>query len=73
MDVSVVVAARPNVPPAEELGIAALADRLGYRELWVGEGFVWDAFALATAAGLATSRVAAASRNTTAAPTLTGT
>jgi len=57
MDISVVVASRPNVPPEEELRTAALADRLGYPELWVGEGFVWDAFALATAAGLATARI----------------
>jgi len=58
MDISVVIAARPNVPPEAELRTAVLADRLGYRDLWVGEGFVWDAFALATAAGRETSRVA---------------
>jgi probable F420-dependent oxidoreductase len=58
MEISVVVASRPNVPPEEELRTATLADRLGYRELWVGEGFVWDGFALATAAGLATARIA---------------
>ncbi|HTF46622.1 MAG TPA: LLM class F420-dependent oxidoreductase [Pseudonocardia sp.] len=57
MDISVVVASRPNVAPEEELRTAALADRLGYADLWVGEGFVWDAFALATAAGLATERI----------------
>lgn len=33
---------------------AATADRLGYGELWIGEGWVWDPFALATAIGLAT-------------------
>ncbi|HEX5407105.1 MAG TPA: LLM class F420-dependent oxidoreductase [Pseudonocardiaceae bacterium] len=54
---SVVIAARPNVPPDEELRVATLADRLGYHELWVGEGFVWDSFALATAAGLATGQI----------------
>jgi alkanesulfonate monooxygenase SsuD/methylene tetrahydromethanopterin reductase-like flavin-dependent oxidoreductase (luciferase family) len=37
--------------------MATLADRLGYRELWVGEGWVWDAFVLATAIGLATERI----------------
>ena len=37
---------------------AALAERLGYRELWVAEGWRWDAFALATATGLATERIA---------------
>ena len=52
------IASRPNVPAAEELRTARLADRLGYRELWVGEGFVWDGFALATAAGLSTDRIA---------------
>lgn len=57
MDLSVVIAARPNVPPEEELRTAVLADRLGYRDLWVGEGFVWDAFALATAAGRETEHV----------------
>ena len=57
LEISVVVASRPNVPPDEELRTAAVADRLGYHELWVGEGFVWDGFALATAAGLATERI----------------
>ena len=57
MDISVVVASRPNVAPEGELRTAELADRFGYHELWVGEGFVWDAFALATAAGLATERI----------------
>lgn len=59
MDVSVVVAAREEDRPAEEaLTVAALADRLGYRGLWVGEGQTWDSFALATAIGLATDRIA---------------
>lgn len=53
-----VIASRPDVPPEEELRTAVIADRLGYRDLWVGEGWVWDAFALATAAGLATERIA---------------
>jgi probable F420-dependent oxidoreductase len=57
MDLSVVVATRPGIPPDEELRMATLADRLGYRELWVGEGWVWDAFVLATAIGLATERI----------------
>jgi hypothetical protein len=34
--------------------MAVIADRLGYGEVWVGEGWVWDCFALATAIGLAT-------------------
>jgi probable F420-dependent oxidoreductase len=58
MEISVVIASRPDVPPEEELRTAVAADRLGYRDLWVGEGFVWDAFALATAAGRATERIA---------------
>lgn len=52
-----VIASRPDVPPDEEMRTAVVADRLGYRDLWVGEGFVWDAFALATAAGLATQQI----------------
>jgi probable F420-dependent oxidoreductase len=58
MEVNVVVAGRPGRPPNEDLLTAATADRLGYHELWVGDGFVWDAFALATAIGLATDRIA---------------
>lgn len=57
MDISVVIAARPNVPAEAELRTAGLADRLGFGDLWVGEGFVWDAFALATAAGRETRRI----------------
>ena len=51
------IAARPNVPAEAELRTAGLADRLGFADLWVGEGFVWDAFALATAAGRETRDV----------------
>jgi alkanesulfonate monooxygenase SsuD/methylene tetrahydromethanopterin reductase-like flavin-dependent oxidoreductase (luciferase family) len=58
MEISVAVAARPSVPPEEELRTAVLADRLGYSELWVGEGWVWDSFALATAIGVATEQIA---------------
>ncbi len=58
MEISVAVATRPDVPLDEELRMAALADRLGYGELWVGEGWVWDSFALATAIGVATERIA---------------
>jgi probable F420-dependent oxidoreductase len=58
MEISVAVATRPEVPLEEELRTAALADRLGYGELWVGEGWVWDSFALATAIGGATERIA---------------
>jgi probable F420-dependent oxidoreductase len=57
MEVSVAVGTRPEVPPEEELRTAVLADRLGYGELWVGEGWAWDAFVLATALGVATERI----------------
>jgi probable F420-dependent oxidoreductase len=58
MEISVVVASRPERPPAEDMRTALVADRLGYRELWIGEGWVWDCFALATAVGLATEQIA---------------
>jgi probable F420-dependent oxidoreductase len=57
MKLSVAVGTRPEVPPEEELRMAVLADRLGYGELWVGEGWNWDAFVLATALGVATERI----------------
>lgn len=37
--------------PGEALATARLADRLGYRELWLGEMATYDVFALATAVG----------------------
>ncbi|WP_327092292.1 LLM class F420-dependent oxidoreductase [Nonomuraea sp. NBC_01738] len=44
--------------PAEEAMLTArAADDLGYPELWVGEMATYDAFALATAIGLATERI----------------
>jgi probable F420-dependent oxidoreductase len=58
MDINVAVATRPNRPPEQDLLMAVIADRLGYGEVWVGEGWVWDCFALATAIGLATDRIA---------------
>jgi probable F420-dependent oxidoreductase len=58
MDISVVVASRPNRPPEHDLLTAVAADRLGYGEVWIGEGWVWDCFALATAIGLATDQIA---------------
>lgn len=55
MKISVVAAAREDDrPPDEVLVVASLADRLGYGEVWVGEGPTWDAIALGTAIGLAT-------------------
>jgi probable F420-dependent oxidoreductase len=59
MEISVVVAAREDDrPPLEVLEVATVADRLGYRELWIGEGPTWDAFALAAAIGRVTERTA---------------
>jgi probable F420-dependent oxidoreductase len=58
MDINVAVATRPDRPPEQDLLMAVIADRLGYEEVWVGEGWVWDCFALATAIGLATDRIA---------------
>ncbi|WP_461062476.1 LLM class F420-dependent oxidoreductase [Streptomyces pseudoechinosporeus] len=59
MDVTVVAAAREDDSPTDEpLRIAMVADRLGYGEVWVGEGPTWDAFVLATTIGLATDHVA---------------
>lgn len=45
-------------PPDEVLHTAEVADACGYPELWVGEMATYDAFALATAVGLRTRRIA---------------
>jgi probable F420-dependent oxidoreductase len=59
MDISVVAVGREDDSPVEEpLRVAVLADRLGYREVWAGEGPTWDSFVLATAIGRATERAA---------------
>ena len=34
MDISVMVASRPNRPPEQDLLTAVAADRLGYGEVW---------------------------------------
>lgn len=57
MDISVVVASRPEVPPSEDLAVAEVADRLGFGEVWIGEGWVWDSFVLATAIAARTDRI----------------
>lgn len=59
MEIGVVVAGREEErPPSEALAVAALADELGYRHLWVGEsGPTWDGFVLAGAIGQLTTRV----------------
>lgn len=58
MDISAVVGMWLDRPPEEALHTAVLADRLGFGELWIGETGTWDAFALATAVGLATDKIA---------------
>ncbi|GLY85006.1 LLM class F420-dependent oxidoreductase [Actinoallomurus iriomotensis] len=58
MDISAVVGMWLDRPPEEALHTAVLADRLGFGELWIGETGTWDAFALATAVGLATDAIA---------------
>lgn len=58
MDISAVVGMWLDRPPEEALHTAVLADRLGFGELWIGEAGTWDAFALATAVGLATDSIA---------------
>ena len=64
MEISVVAAAREDDrPPEEAVQSAVLADRLGYREVWLGEGPTWDSFVLATAVGLATQRIALTAGN----------
>ncbi|MFJ2241857.1 LLM class F420-dependent oxidoreductase [Streptomyces sp. NPDC087859] len=58
MDFSVVAVAREDDSPVEEpVRVAVTADRLGYREVWAGEGPTWDSFVLAAAIGGATERV----------------
>ncbi|WP_019631214.1 LLM class F420-dependent oxidoreductase [Actinomadura atramentaria] len=42
--------------PGEALATVAAADRLGYRELWLGEMATYDVFALAVAAAARTER-----------------
>lgn len=44
-------------PANEAFETAAIADRLGFSELWIGEMATFDAFALATAVGLKTQRI----------------
>jgi probable F420-dependent oxidoreductase len=58
MQLSVVTPLWQDRPAAENLEVAAHADRLGFSELWIGEMATYDAFAFATAAGLATGSIA---------------
>ena len=55
---SVVLGLWQDRDPLENLDVATNADRLGYRELWIGEMATFDAFALATAIGLRTDSIA---------------
>lgn len=50
-------AAREGSPFSEPLDIAVVADRLGFGEVWAGEGPTWDCFAMATAIGLNTNQI----------------
>ncbi|MFC9437671.1 LLM class F420-dependent oxidoreductase [Nocardia sp. NPDC057030] len=43
--------------PLDALAVAEAADELGYHRLWIGEMATFDAFALATAVGLAPGRI----------------
>lgn len=59
MDISVVAVGREDDSAVDEpVRVAELADRLGYREVWAGEGPTWDSFVLVAAIGCATERVA---------------
>jgi len=58
LTIAVVLPYWPDRPAGEALEVAEAADALGFGELWVGEMATYDAFALATAIGLRTSRIA---------------
>ncbi|WP_030453164.1 LLM class F420-dependent oxidoreductase [Herbidospora cretacea] len=58
MRISAVVGMWLDSPAEEALSTALLADRAGYEELWIGEVCTWDAFALAAAVGIRTTRIA---------------
>ncbi|MFG3438088.1 LLM class F420-dependent oxidoreductase [Nonomuraea sp. NPDC047897] len=57
MNLSVSLGLWQDRPAEEALLTARAADELGYPALWVGEMATYDAFALATAIGLATDRI----------------
>lgn len=54
----VAAAREDDTPPLGAVAIATIADRLGYPEVWIGEGPTWDAFALTVAVGTRTERIA---------------
>ncbi|WIX84617.1 LLM class F420-dependent oxidoreductase [Amycolatopsis sp. DG1A-15b] len=57
MKLSVSLGLWQDRPPEEALETAGAAEAAGYSELWIGEMATWDAFALGTAIGAATSRI----------------
>ncbi|MET8999921.1 LLM class F420-dependent oxidoreductase [Amycolatopsis sp. NPDC004169] len=57
MKLSVSLGLWQDRPPEEALEAARAAEATGYPELWIGEMATWDAFALGTAIGAATSRI----------------
>jgi probable F420-dependent oxidoreductase len=57
MKLSVSLGLWQDRPPEEALDTARAAEAAGYPELWIGEMATWDAFALGTAIGAATSRL----------------
>jgi probable F420-dependent oxidoreductase len=57
MKFSVVTPLWQDRPAAENMEVAINADRLDYRELWIGEMATYDAFAFATAAALQTRQI----------------
>lgn len=56
-EIGVVVPFWLDRPDVEAVDIAVKADGLGFRTMWIGEMVTFDAFALATAIGLRTSRI----------------
>lgn len=58
LTIAVVLPYWPDRPAGEALEVAEAADALGFDELWIGEMATYDAFALATAIGTRTSRIA---------------
>jgi probable F420-dependent oxidoreductase len=57
MKLSVVTPLWQDRPATENLEVAAVADQLGFPELWIGEMATYDGFALATAIGLSTRQI----------------
>lgn len=58
MKFSVVTPLWQDRPAGENMEVALQADKLGYKNLWIGEMATFDAFAFATAVGLQTKNLA---------------